>query len=445
MKTRKGYLLKRGQTFYAVWQVAGRKFMKTTGQRDKKKAKKELARIMEPFRVEDVVVTLEHVKAKIERSKGQLAVLDDQSNPPMLVNAAWASYLKSTSRPASGPATLKQYESHWDQFLAWATEHHPEASALRDVTRQIASEYASHLLGRGLSGNRFNKHVRFLAQLYRVLADDAKITLNPWSNPKHEAGGKGITRQPAVNQHSRRELTIEELRRVCAAAKGEMRILLGIGIYTGLRLGDCATLRWGEVDLVRGKITRVPNKTARWDTTPVKVDIHGTLRALIEEIPVDAHKVYVLPGIAKEYTENPVALTLRIQKHFRDCGVTTQRPGTGEGTGKRAVVEVGFHSLRHTFVSLLAANRAPLSVAQALVGHSNPAMTLHYTHANDAAALAAVTSLPSLTDAPTRALPPASAARMVDASAMLAIVNHMTKDNWQSKKTELIRLADKAQ
>ena len=44
-------------------------------------------------------------------------------------------------------------------------------------------------------------------------------------------------------------------------------------------------------------------------------------------------------------------------------------------TGTRAVVEVGFHSLRHTFVSLCRAAGAPLSVVEAIVGHASPAMT----------------------------------------------------------------------
>ena len=51
--------------------------------------------------------------------------------------------------------------------------------------------------------------------------------------------------------NSRRELTIDELRKVCQTATGELRTLLALGIYSGLRLGDCATLRWGEVDLPR--------------------------------------------------------------------------------------------------------------------------------------------------------------------------------------------------
>lgn len=76
-----------------------------------------------------------------------------------------------------------------------------------------------------------------------------------------------------------------QLQRMCDAAKGEMRRLLALGIYTGLRLGDVATLRWGEVDLVRGIIRRVPNKTSRRNTKPVLIPIHPSLRAMLAEIP----------------------------------------------------------------------------------------------------------------------------------------------------------------
>ena len=103
-------------------------------------------------------------------------------------------------------------------------------------------------------------------------------------------------------------------------------------------------------------------------------------------------------------------MSKRIHEHFEDCGVKTQRPGTGRvvkkdadgkdrkvSTGTRAVVEVGFHSLRHTFVSMCREANAPLSVVEAIVGHSNPAMTRHYTHTSEAAAGAAVAALPDIT------------------------------------------------
>jgi hypothetical protein len=106
-------------------------------------------------------------------------------------------------------------------------------------------------------------------------------------------------------------------------------------------------------------------------------------------------------------------------------------------TGKRGAVEVGFHSLRHSFVSLCRAANAPLSVVEAIVGHSNPAMTRHYTHTGDAAALAAVQSLPSVVGDAVPALPPA---RMVDAATVHAIAEKLTAKTWNEASAELLAL-----
>lgn len=127
------------------------------------------------------------------------------------------------------------------------------------------------------------------------------------------------------------------------------------------------------------------------------------------EIPRTQHQVYVLLDMASRYAKGVYMLTDSIQEHFAICGVSPYKPGTGfemkpdkDGkpkrthTGKRAVVEVGFHSLRHSFVSMCRGANAPLSVVEAIVGHSNPAMTRHYTHTGEAAALAAVSALPSV-------------------------------------------------
>jgi hypothetical protein len=37
--------------------------------------------------------------------------------------------------------------------------------------------------------------------------------------------------------HSRREPTVDELQNVCQSALGELRTLLALGVYSGLRLG----------------------------------------------------------------------------------------------------------------------------------------------------------------------------------------------------------------
>ena len=400
MRTRQGYLFKRGKVYYVGWRVNGKLFMRSTGETTKRKAEAKRSEIMAPFVTGDEVTVLQNIAARIEGREAEITRLEDEQNPPLTFDKAWSAYLQSPNRPDSGERTLNDYGSYFSAFAKWMKEKHADKPALRDVTPAVAGEYAVHLGRLGLSPNSFNKHIRFLELLYRATRDRARWTRNPWED---------IKRKRQVTS-SRRELTVDELRTVCNAAEGEMRLLFALGIYTGLRLGDCVTLRWGEVDTTRNIIRRIPNKTARRNPKPVLVPLHPTLKAILEEIPADDRQDYVLPEFAALYFKSTSEMSKRVHEHFEACGVRTQKPGTGyviqkdaKGkeqrvyTGKRAVVEVGFHSLRHTFVSLCRDANAPLAVVEAIVGHSNPAMTRHYTHVGEAAAGAAVAALPDIT------------------------------------------------
>lgn len=442
MKTRKGWLLKRGKTYHAVWQVDGRKFMKTTGEGNRENAEKVLNKFMAPFVVEDKLHTLQSVKASIEAGKAELVVLDEERNPPIALDDVWEAFSDSPKRKNCGPRTLKEYESHWGQFLHWMSGEHKDLKTLRNVTPAIAESYATHLGKRKISANRFNKHVRLLEYLFRVLKTQGRLESNPWE----------AIESKTLNTQSRRELTIEELRRICDQAKGELRLLLALGIYTGMRLGDCATLRWGEVDMDRGIIRRVPNKTARRHPKPVIIPIHATLRALLTEIPRAKQREYVLPGMASRYAKGAYRLTDVIQEHFISCGVNPYKPDTGfvekvgkdgktkrEHTGTRAVVEVGFHSLRHSFVSLCRGANAPLSVVESIVGHASPAMTRHYTHTGEEAAVLAVSALPALVG-DVKTLPPARSPLPVDQNAFREALLTMTAKNWKAKRDEMLAL-----
>ncbi len=99
----------------------------------------------------------------------------------------------------------------------------------------------------------------------------------------------------------------------------------------------------------------------------------------------------------------------------------------GVSAEKRKRPEAGFHSLRHTFVSLCAAGGDPQSVVQALVGHGSPAMTAHYTHVGVDAAKSAVLALPDVTGAD--AARPASAGAVgtvLDTLAELSVADLRT-------------------
>jgi integrase len=67
--------------------------------------------------------------------------------------------------------------------------------------------------------------------------------------------------------------------------------------------------------------------------------------------------------------------------------------GMGKLRSAAGLDGVGFHSLRHTFVTLLAEQGTPLPVTMSLVGHMSARMTRHYTHISANAAREAVERL----------------------------------------------------
>jgi len=126
-----------------------------------------------------------------------------------------------------------------------------------------------------------------------------------------------------------------------------------------------------------------------------------------------------------------------VQHHFKKCGIKLHKPGTGSN-GKRAVVEVGFHSLRHTFVSLCRESNAPLAVVESIVGHSNPAMTRHYTHVGELAASRAVAALPTVIGDPQPEYPKRGQGEIL--AQIKTIAKTISSKNWREKKAALLEM-----
>lgn len=436
--------------FWLAYTVNGRRIREALRDAEgnpitkRKTAEAVRKRILAPYQTGNRADTLRAVVARLTDAEAEHALAIVDADPPLRIPDVWTAYLNNPERPDSGDGTLDQYHGHWKRFKTWIATAHPEMENLAGVTPNVAAEYASNLAAAKLSPNRFNKHIAFLRLLFRVLADVTRMPRNPFEKIKPKT----------LRTHNRRELTIEELRTILDRATGDLALLLYLGACTGLRLGDCATMTWGEVDLVRGIIRRIPNKTARKQKQPVLVGIPPTLRERLVAIARSARTGYVLPAMAERYQRDPSLLTNAVRAHVLDCGIDVHAPGTGErikrgpnglperdektrkvvteDTGNPAVVDVGFHSLRHTWVSLHAAKGTPQAVIQASVGHSNPAMTAHYTHVSEATARDVALALPAFAGngKPRREPLPAWARELAE---------KLTEGNAAAIKAELLR------
>jgi integrase len=418
-------LFQRGNVWWVVATNNGQRLQESTGATDIETARAYRDRLLHPLKLQsqkDQVVAVRGVLGDIDTELQQIK--DTEATTPLAL--VWPAYQKAPHRPDSGEATMTKYAGQWYAFLNWCKATHPEAKELRDITPGIAAAYSEHLLSK-MRPQGANKHLNFLAMLFKVLSKSCRLAGNPFDR-------ESITRKRAM-PHSRRELTVEELGRVCEAAQGEMRLLFAVGIYTGLRLADCALLNWSSVDMVKGIIALIPRKTKRTGQR-VTVPIHPQLGQLLAAIPPKARKGFVMPEMAERY---PFQLVRDIQALFQSCDIQTGIPTPG----RRQETDVGFHSLRHSFVSLCANSGVPMSVVQSIVGHSNPAMTEHYLHVSTEALQKAVRGLPSVTggnDTPA-ALPAAAGAAKTDLLTKLeAVLEGMTAATWQTARREALNL-----
>jgi integrase len=380
-----GTLVKRGKKWFARWSVNGKVFTRSTKTDSITAAREKLKEFTALHRLGNEVDVLEGVAAKISGRKNEMKKIED-GLPATLITDAWQLFLVQPNRPDSGKQTLSNYHSRFEMFVKWMGKEFPDIKELRQITKVHATKYVSTLTGGKVSASTFNRHLNALSLVWRVLEEPAKLTSNPWT---------AITKKK-FTPHSRRELTIAELQKVVAASKGEMRLLLALGVFTGLRLRDCACLPWSSIDVVRQTISVIPSKTARRSQKRVIIPIHRDLLQMLLQIPDNQRKGFLLPATERRYHQFDGALSKDVGKLFENEGIETH--ATLDGV-KRKRADCGFHSLRHTFVSFCASNGVSQSVVQSLVGHDSPSMTRHYTHIGLATAQNAIKTLPSITAA----------------------------------------------
>ncbi len=342
----------------------GKRYERATGETDKRKAKGRLS---------DVIT---EIKAQADaRSSSQITIED-----------AWQEWQRAPKRTEPSPQTLKGYDAYWRMFTAWLGEKRKRAKYLSDIDAQTAKEYGTYLWETGLSANTFNKHRNLLANVFEVLRVQGGILENPWSH----VPTRRISRRE--KETGRRALTIKELQNVLGVAEGDIKMLAAIGMFTGMRLGDCCTLLWSDLNLDASFLRRKTRKTGQLVEMKLNEQLCGMLRALRK---LGGKSKYVLPEIEETYERERSVITNRFKSLFRKCKIQTTDKEKGPHEGVRCC-RVGFHSFRHSFVSICAANNVPLVVVENIVGHGNPETTRRYAHAFEEQKHQAIDAMPKL-------------------------------------------------
>jgi integrase len=247
------------------------------------------------------------------------------------------------------PSVVAKTKSLWNAFLGWLEETGRKRDFANEVTPADAEAYSQHCRDSGLGARGHNCRI----QACRTMLTLAKVTPNPFAN---------IKKWMETNEH-RDSLEIEDLDRILATAQGELRLLIVIGIFTGLRLGDAATLCWS--DIRQGRIFKSTAKTGKevsFILLPQLADELARVSRLVGD------RGHILSEIAAKYKKSPQSVSMAVRRLFESCHIEViekAMPGRA-----RAVSRRGFHCLRTTFVSLCARSGIPVGAIAAWCGHS---------------------------------------------------------------------------
>jgi integrase len=241
----------------------------------------------------------------------------------------------------------------------WLVQVTPEL--IRRMTSELADRYATATVARTMRWVRFT-----LNQAVR----DRRILSSP-------ADGIGL---PRSRRSGTRVLDAAEVRALAAALPQRYSSLAITAAYTGLRWGELAGLRIGDIDMLRRRLT-VRSTLIEASGQPPRL---GPPKSAASERTI-ALPVFVVDTLARHFDDHPPASGMVWTTQRGDL----LRRGSFGRIWRRAVAEsVGppcrVHDLRHTHAAWLIADGEHPKAIQTRLGHSSITVTMdRYGHLMD--------------------------------------------------------------
>jgi integrase len=247
-----------------------------------------------------------------------------------------------------------------------------DAIEVRDV-----DAFTTAMIRKGLNATSVNKCLMTLAAVLEHNVEYGVI-------PKNVARGKGRKlasvepRRTWIDRADHLRALLDgagELDRNARVRKGQRRAFLATLALAGLRLGECLSLKWADVNLARGTLEVREGKTAAAARTvyllPALRDELASYRARLDTDPDPTELVFGTATGAKQGATN-------IRKRIMAPAVEKANERLAKDELDPLPAGLTPHSLRRSFASVLCAIGEPPQNVMAQLGHSTPAVTLRF-------------------------------------------------------------------
>ncbi|MDD4871584.1 MAG: site-specific integrase [Kiritimatiellae bacterium] len=193
------------------------------------------------------------------------------------------------------------------RFVQFMQSTFPKVKETAAVRSNHVREFMAEEDKRSVSVRTWNWTLGVLKSAFRYLEPNADAYTAFLMNAKGRTG-ETIHREP---------FKPDEIKAVLEAAQGDelMRPLITTALCTAMRRGDCALLKWSNVNLTDGFITIKTSKTGE----SVEIPIMPPLRDELVKLQKNKGD-YVFPEAAAMYRENPDGLNWRLREILAKAG-----------------------------------------------------------------------------------------------------------------------------
>ena len=370
---------KRSPYWYACYRDAtGRRLKKSTGQTIKAKAL-EVCRALE--RVEALAYERTLTEIKTRELLGEVLERVTGESLRVFTVRQWLEHCVQGKKKSRSGKTAARHEQMMKEFVAFLGRRADVTIAA--ITAKDISDFRDSRERQGLAPATVNLDVTILSSAFNAAQKQGYVSVNPCAAV-----------EPLPDTAERKEtFTPEQVAALVTAAEGDWRGLILTAFYTGARIGKVANLRWKNIDLLSAipTIRHRPGKGAKSDVVNV---IHPVLADYLLTLPAPAtDEAFLFPSLAGR-SVSPLSKYFRL--HLMKRARIKQRVIRERQTNGRSVNALTFHSLRHSFSSLLANAGVPEELRMAMVGHTSRDTHKRYTHHELAVFRDAVSLLPRI-------------------------------------------------
>lgn len=284
----------------------------------------------------------------------------------------WLEHLEATGKKRSSIRAYRSALEKW--FLPSFGDRSLDRITARDVEDVMRAMRAA-----GLADKSIRNYLVALSALYNYARDKRR----QWTR-RNPVDDVDLPRSPVYAEI--RFLTVDQFWALVDNVPDGPYAPLDRALYltagmTGMRIGEVQALQWRNVDFVHGRI----HVRRSWDRKEKAFTAPKSVKSE-RSIPLDDEVAGELERMFRQYRPDA--------REPRPDDLVFADPFTGEPASWRGLygrlrdalaaaqldLDLGFHTLRHTYGTLMAAQGVPMRTLKEWMGHKDIATTMRYAH-----------------------------------------------------------------